>query len=327
MLYYGRIILRQSKKVNLSIAERDGENFESNSSQSQGYATECKTDGSFIILSVITSLIVGYVSYISAYNAELDLVKQNLISLAQSATLLIDGDRHQQIEPGEEDTAVYQSQRQILQHFQQRTSVTYVYTLAADENGNLYFVVDADPEEPAAIGEEYMSTPSMVSALQGEAAADEEPSSDRWGTFLSGFAPIYDSQNAQDIAHLITGIQQQVEQANSAIAKLQHNFQAQTEAVQKTGDAFAMIADSVNAIVKHIEQVNSSILKLEAGNMTINNSFGSLAATSEATTAPTTNISQAAEEQSVSTQQIVTSITQLHDLAAELYESVKLFKT
>ena len=143
MLYYGRIILRQSKKVNLSIAERDGESFESNSSQSQDMPLSAKLMGR-LLSCVITSLIVGYVSYISAYNAELDLVKQNLISLAQSATLLIDGDRHQQIEPGEEDTAVYQSQRQILQHFQQRTSVTYVYTLAADENGNLYFVVDAD---------------------------------------------------------------------------------------------------------------------------------------------------------------------------------------
>ncbi len=45
--------------------------------------------GSFIILSVITSLIVGYVSYISAYKAEMDVLKQNLISPAQSATLFI----------------------------------------------------------------------------------------------------------------------------------------------------------------------------------------------------------------------------------------------
>lgn len=97
------------------------------------------------------------------------------------------------------------------------------------------------------------------------------------------------SNAAQDIARLITGIQQQVEQANSAILELQNNFQAQTDAVQKTGDAFAMIADSVNDIVKQIEQVNSSILKLEEGNMIINDSFRSLASTSDATTATTTN--------------------------------------
>jgi len=565
-----------------------------------GMSLSAKLMGSFIILSVITSLIVGYVSYISAYKAEMDLLRQNLVSLAQSATLLIDGDQHQKIGPGEENTAVYQSQRQTLQRFQQQASVTYVYTLAAGEKGDLQFIVDADPEEPAAIGEEYESTATMLSALQGDAAADEEPYSDRWGTFLSGYAPIYNSQSqivgivgvdldvsyvkdmavtlfvrmtvgcllgilvavlisrmlaavirrdlekivlkvkdiatnsgdltqtvdirtrdelgelgqemnrlianqrsrvqtireisqrllqstnvmmaaaresagsidkmtnaagqaaefcqsqleeaktsagllktltdqihqisvysqdmrdsslqatqvcnngagavdalnahnqdstdvaalmandiatlrsssqdigaiidvitsiaaqtnllalnaaieaarageagrgfgvvaeevrkladqsstaAQDIARLIMGIQQQVEQANSAIVKLQNNFQAQTGAVQKTGDAFAMIAGSVNAIVKHIELVNSSILKLEEGNMTINDSFRSLAATSEATTVTTTNISLAAEEQSASTQQIVASITQLHDLASELYESVKLIKT
>lgn len=97
------------------------------------------------------------------------------------------------------------------------------------------------------------------------------------------------SNAAQDIARLITGIQQQVEQANSAILELQNNFQAQTDAVQKTGDAFAMIADSVNDIVKQIEQVNSSILRLEEGNMIINDSFRSLASTSDATTATTTN--------------------------------------
>lgn len=47
--------------------------------------------------------------------------------------------------------------------------------------------------KPAAIGEEYDATPELLAALKGEEAASKDPYTDKWGTFVTGAAPIRDS--------------------------------------------------------------------------------------------------------------------------------------
>ncbi|MGE5423230.1 MAG: methyl-accepting chemotaxis protein, partial [Ignavibacteriales bacterium] len=148
----------------------------------------------FILVSILASVIVGYVSYRSAYNSQLDQIKTSLTSLAQGGSLLIDGDQHQQLKPGDESSTNYKQQINILRKYQEKTELTYVYTVVKGGKLGGKFILDADPEDPTAIGEEYEPTPQMYKALNGTAGADEEPYTDEWGTFLSGYAPIYNSQ-------------------------------------------------------------------------------------------------------------------------------------
>lgn len=55
------------------------------------------------------------------------------------------------------------------------------------------FVVDADPEEPGGIGEEYEVEPEVMEAYRsGRAMALDEPYTDAWGMLYSGYAPIQD---------------------------------------------------------------------------------------------------------------------------------------
>lgn len=58
---------------------------------------------------------------------------------------------------------------------------------------NFQFVVDADPEEPAEIGEAYESYEELTKALSGTACTDAEPTSDKWGTYFSAYAPVFNS--------------------------------------------------------------------------------------------------------------------------------------
>jgi methyl-accepting chemotaxis protein len=55
----------------------------------------------------------------------------------------------------------------------------------------LQFVVDADLDDPAAIGEPYESYDVIEQAFNGRIAADEDVTIDEWGHFYSAFAPIY----------------------------------------------------------------------------------------------------------------------------------------
>jgi methyl-accepting chemotaxis protein len=59
----------------------------------------------------------------------------------------------------------------------------------------LQFVVDADTdvENRSAIGEPYESYDVTVQAYRGKVVVDDEFTSDEWGHFYSGFAPIYNS--------------------------------------------------------------------------------------------------------------------------------------
>ena len=70
--------------------------------------------------------------------------------------------------------------------------IKYIYTMRM--NGDrLEFIVDADTEEGAAIGEEYEIYDEIAEAFDGNATVDSEMTSDEWGDFYSAFAPVYNS--------------------------------------------------------------------------------------------------------------------------------------
>ncbi|MBQ4417905.1 MAG: response regulator, partial [Butyrivibrio sp.] len=66
----------------------------------------------------------------------------------------------------------------------------YLYTIRRDETGEVVFVVDSDPEDPGKIGEAYSGSAAAMTALDGTAAAEDAPYTDRWGTHMSAYAPI-----------------------------------------------------------------------------------------------------------------------------------------
>ena len=70
--------------------------------------------------------------------------------------------------------------------------IKYIYTMRM--NGDrLEFLVVADTEEGAAIGEEYEIYDEIAEAFDGNATVDSEMTSDEWGDFYSAFAPVYNS--------------------------------------------------------------------------------------------------------------------------------------
>ena len=62
-----------------------------------------------------------------------------------------------------------------------------------NRNGQLEFVVDADQEDGAAIGEAYETYDVIEEALAGNVVVDEEVTTDEWGSVYSGFAPVFAS--------------------------------------------------------------------------------------------------------------------------------------
>lgn len=120
-------------------------------------------------------------------------MRGELMALARTGAALVDADQVTAVRPGDENTAAYQALRRYLEQIRAASPhIRYVYILQPTENPELFrFLVDADPEDPAAIGEELDAReyPDLVAAVDGP-AADHAITEDRWGKWLSGYAPI-----------------------------------------------------------------------------------------------------------------------------------------
>jgi signal transduction histidine kinase/ActR/RegA family two-component response regulator len=156
------------------------------------------------VIMVISSLGLFYMWH-SAREAQLDAVRTELKQLARVAATLVDGDRHEllksQAQAGGPD---HLSLLAPLVKFHKATSdIIYVYTAILDNN-RIYYVlgtdylyrVDGDGETPDPIMSPHDTLdPTLRRALeQHEVAVNEEPVKETVRSYMSAYAPFYDSQ-------------------------------------------------------------------------------------------------------------------------------------
>ncbi len=161
-------------------------------------------DALIAALAVLTiSGTTGYVVYTKAEDGLKNEVQSNLLSLAKSAAQLLDGDAHQQItKPEDKGSELYERTRApFYKLLRGNDNIAFIYT-AIKLDDKIYFILDAsipkegEAEDTSAVMEEYPdATDVMKIALETQQpAVENEPYTDDWGTFLSGYAPIYNSK-------------------------------------------------------------------------------------------------------------------------------------
>ncbi len=151
----------------------------------------------FLVLLVLVLVITGattFFVYDSSKSALREETRDHLVDLAKTTALMVDVDKHSQLEAGDEDTENYTEIRAVLQSVLAANPKTDdIYTMVHSDEENIWlFVIDA--YESKHIGDELFTTslfynPLMESALEHPVA---EGKISRWGSF-SAYAPIYDS--------------------------------------------------------------------------------------------------------------------------------------
>lgn len=117
--------------------------------------------------------------------------KDSTKSIAELAANDIDPEDFQAVIEEGGETDAYDRILDTLSPYMDVEGVTFVYTMTKDENDTLYYVVDADPDDPADAGEEYEDTTDiMIKAFEGKAISEDEITSDEWGDFMSSYAPV-----------------------------------------------------------------------------------------------------------------------------------------
>lgn len=147
-------------------------------------------------IGVIASAAIGFVSYAAVRNYMMEEIRSKTVVTATVAASKIDADAFDNIRAENGMDEEFDAVHKNLSDFLADETISYIYTLRL--NGNtMEFVVDADPDEPGELGEEYEVEPEVIEAYKsGRAFALDEPYTDQWGELYSGYAPIKNSSGA-----------------------------------------------------------------------------------------------------------------------------------
>lgn len=148
----------------------------------------------YVFTSVLVLFIsMGVITYIKVFDLIESQSKTHGQSVAFSAASDIDGDVFEAITSVDcpEYTIVYDA----LSHYKVLDNVNYIYAFVTDSTkSSLYFLVDTDTETPAGFMEPYEIFDDILPAFEGKICSDQTTTSDKWGEFLSSYAPICNSK-------------------------------------------------------------------------------------------------------------------------------------
>jgi signal transduction histidine kinase/CheY-like chemotaxis protein len=156
------------------------------------------------VILVISSLGLFYFWH-SARDAQLDAVRTELLQLAKVSATLVDGERHKVLKSQEQaGGADHLALLAPLVKFHKATSdIIYVYTAILDKN-RIYYVLgtdylyhvdgDAEKTDPIMTPHDTLD-PTLRRALeQHQLAVNDEPVKEAKRSYMSAYAPFYDSQ-------------------------------------------------------------------------------------------------------------------------------------
>ncbi len=166
-------------------------------------------------LATVVSLVVAVTMYRSASESLREEIRQTLKASASAIASQLDGSIHDRIRvQADEQSEEYRRLLESLRAAQDANpDIVNVYTMRRTDDPNVFrFVVDALPEEegPAHVGEFFDASelPELSNGLLGP-TADLKPNTDRWGVWLSGYAPIVNSDGS---TNSIVGVDMSLEQ-------------------------------------------------------------------------------------------------------------------
>jgi len=154
----------------------------------------------FLGLTVLISAGLLPVAGWGAHHYLREQLRRRLMDVASVGAVMVDGDLLAPLKTrSDESGPSYQQVKRKLQALRDATpGIRYVYTMRPVAGSKQWtFIVDAeeDPKLVSHIGDQYdiSDSPEMVTGLKGP-AADRELVRDRWGWWLSGYAPVKDGQ-------------------------------------------------------------------------------------------------------------------------------------
>lgn len=164
-----------------------------------------------VFLAMTSVLLIGTIGayYVNATQTFRQELRVRLMGMASTTATLVDGTEHSSLK-SETDPGYLRIQALLKRIKAANPEMRYLYTMRLDDSGTWRFVIDATPSgdpDHSALNEAYViddpdAELSMREGLKGS-EADQVFHTDKYGTWLSGYAPIKDRDGR---VHGIVGV-------------------------------------------------------------------------------------------------------------------------
>ena len=170
-------------------------------------------------VAIMLLVIVSVLFMISVFTTKSDLMDESMEhtkSIAKIAASMIDPEVVETAAEGDEENEDYQKNLEIIRSFTEDEDVDYVYVMRKEDDGTVVFAMDGDEEDPASIGEPYETYDKIEEAFSGNVTVDDEVTTDKWGSYYSGYAPV----TLEGKVVGIVGVDCSVETVNNKTSKM-----------------------------------------------------------------------------------------------------------
>lgn len=144
------------------------------------------------IMSAVACILMGILTSINVKQNYIEMMGREARDMATVVAGNVDTGNLSAIEPGQEKSPAFYLTAASMRKYLVSDNMKFVYILKSDDGNNFTYWVDADEEDPSAIGDPAKLCDGMKAALSGTSSFDKKITSDEWGDYISGYAPIYD---------------------------------------------------------------------------------------------------------------------------------------
>ena len=145
------------------------------------------------VLLLVANVLLGVVSMKRSTTSIRKLIDKNMLDVANTAADLLDGDALGALTEADVGSDAYNEILDTLSVFQDNADIHFIYAVRQVAEDEFVFTVDADPDDPAAFGEDVVVSSGLIKAGKGVSAVDDAPLQDRWGNYYSSYSPVFDS--------------------------------------------------------------------------------------------------------------------------------------
>lgn len=149
-----------------------------------------------LVLLVSVVSIMGIVVLHQSKKSILMQIQNRMLDMAKTAAGMVDGDELELISSGEMARDESKKVLPILESFQDNMDLAYVYCIGKNFDGSYICTLDPLEGVESAEGMSINKTDALDRAFDGTADADDETTSDSFGTFYSAYCPVFNSNHA-----------------------------------------------------------------------------------------------------------------------------------
>lgn len=309
------------------------------------------------IIIILLAAMLGISSYSQMEKSMVAMGISQAEVAANIAVGAVDGDWHAGLQLGDETSDEFQQTVAVLRNVMESCGVAYLYTLSTDGT-SVYYGVDADPENPCAMGEEFeFSYEELASVFNGEKYVQDYIDSTVDGDLITAYAPIRDSSgnvvailgsdyDASDIVatlsrsrlktieagtigivvalalmgFIVSGILKKLRLVNEKLYELANNNGDLTQTLDvRSGDEMELVANNLNDLLQYIREI---MIQISHSSQTLNESSKVISAELNNAESNVMDVSAAMEEMSAAMEETTASMNQINESIESVFQRI-----